>query len=350
MKKLFNLLLSSGLLVGVVATPCAAEEVREFIHDPSEFFHYDDRLIGYGSGTEGIPLRGIELVLEERLAEHYVPVFEEEIPEWIVTIQEWNPTNEFDAPAVYKDGRFIFYTVYDETDEEGVPHNIQDAIGVVENTGTPEAPQWKDLGIVVQSKGEELGKPRAMDPAVISTKGRLYLMFGSHAGGIYIAELDEATMKLKQAPEATSTAIQPERFVHLAQHMASMEEESEIEAGYLYEHDGHYYLFVNWGGCCSGVDSTYNVRIGRATNVLGPYYDKDGKDMAKGGGSLFVQAEGRYIGPGHIGILEFNEEEGIITYHYYDREDNGVAKLAVRELFWSDDGWPMLGEHLIEPN
>lgn len=31
-----------------------------------------------------------------------------------------------------------------------------------------------------------------------------------------------------------------------------------------------YYLFVNWGRCCRGVDSTYEIRIGRSKAIAGP--------------------------------------------------------------------------------
>ena len=71
--------------------------------------------------------------------------------------------------------------------------------------------------------------------------------------------------------------------------------------------------------------------------------------MRDGGGTLFLQRDGRYIGPGHVGIVEF-EAEQIITYHYYDGGDDGVSKLAARELFWNDKDWPELGDHLILPN
>src|SRR6266536_2777997 len=44
-----------------------------------------------------------------------------------------------------------------------------------------------------------------------------------------------------------------------------------IEASYLCRHDDFYYLFVNWGSCCAGPKSTYNIRIGRSQTVTGPY-------------------------------------------------------------------------------
>merc|ERR1712061_141269 len=65
---------------------------------------------------------------------------------------------------------------------------------------------------------------------------------------------------------------------------------TNIEAPYIYynaEQD-YYYLFVNWGTCCSGIDSTYNIRIGRSRNVEGPYEDQDGNRMLDAGGSSFM--------------------------------------------------------------
>ena len=83
------------------------------------------------------------------------------------------------------------------------------------------------------------------------------------------------------------------------------------------------------------------MRIGRSKNILGPYLDRKQKDMRVGGGTLFLERDRRYIGPGHEGIVEF-EEQQIITYHYYDGGDNGVSKLADRELFWNDKDLPEL--------
>ncbi len=43
---------------------------EEFVHDPSRFFLFDERLIGYSTGSNGIALKGLELVLQEELVEH----------------------------------------------------------------------------------------------------------------------------------------------------------------------------------------------------------------------------------------------------------------------------------------
>ena len=54
--------------------------------------------------------------------------------------------------------------------------------------------------------------------------------------------------------------------------------------------------------CCQGVNSTYNVRLGRSTSVSGPFVDESGVNLLSGGGSLFLSSEGNYIGPGQVGI------------------------------------------------
>jgi hypothetical protein len=71
-------------------------------------------------------------------------------------------------------------------------------------------------------------------------------------------------------------------------------------------HDGYYYLFVNHGSCCSGVNSTFHICVGRSRTVTGPYLDRYGDDLAQGGGTLFVAAAGRQIRPGHFGLLVEN--------------------------------------------
>jgi len=69
------------------------------------------------------------------------------------------------------------------------------------------------------------------------------------------------------------------------------EEFGWVEAAYVWpkvvNSIQYYYLFVNWGACCSGgVNSTYQIRVGRSsTNPLGPFNDKNGVDMMNGGGS-----------------------------------------------------------------
>jgi arabinan endo-1,5-alpha-L-arabinosidase len=185
---------------------------------------------------------------------------------------------------------------------------------------------WTDEGIVIQSgDGEDFN---AIDPAVTQDlDGNLWLAFGSFWSGIKLIQLDPATGK----------RIVPDSPIYsLAYH-------ESIEAPFICRHEGYYYLFVNWGLCCRGVNSTYNIRIGRSADITGPYFDKDGIDMLAGGGSLLLETQGRFIGPGHAGIFSQGDEHWL-SYHYYDGSRGGRATLAVRPLRWNSDGWPHLGE------
>lgn len=68
--------------------------------------------------------------------------------------------------------------------------------------------------------------------------------------------------------------------------------------------------------------------MARSTSVTGPYTNE----------RVFLpNHDGIIIGPGHIGY-----GEGKLTYHYYDGNDNGAAKLMVTTLGYRD-GWPVAG-------
>ena len=115
---------------------------------------------------------------------------------------------------------------------------------------------------------------------------------------------------------------------------------NSVEAACLTRHDKFYYLFLNWGQCCRGTNSTYEVRVGRATKVTGPYLDRTGDDLVNGGGTMFLETTGRFIGPGHIGILNEGATNWF-SYHYYDADTFGRSRLGLGQIHWTEDGWPV---------
>jgi hypothetical protein len=56
---------------------------------------------------------------------------------------------------------------------------------------------------------------------------------------------------------------------------------------------------------------------------------------------VLLEGSGRFIGPGHAGIFKENGTNWF-TFHYYDGNENGAAKLGLARLDWSADGWPVL--------
>ena len=112
--------------------------------------------------------------------------------------------------------------------------------------------------------------------------------------------------------------------------------------------DGWYYLLVTHGSCCAGANSSYNIRMGRAKKVTGPFLDNMGIDMLQGGGKLFVGSSGRHIGPGHFGLLDLGDGVQKFSCHYEaDLDRGGISVLDIRPLLWRD-GWPVAGENFTE--
>src|SRR5579863_8120270 len=196
----------------------------------------------------------------------------------------------------------------------------------------PDSPdyKWEEGGVVASSDGVE--DSNAIDPGVFldPNDGRLWLVYGSYFGYIRLVELDPKTGKrLQPASQPIDVAI-------------------NCEASDMIFHDGWYYLLATHGSCCRGADSGYNIRLGRARKVTGPYLDADGGDMIQGGGKLLIGSGGRVIGPGHFGLLDLGDGVQKFSMHWEaDLDRGGASVLDIRPLLWKD-GWPVAGENLKE--
>jgi len=226
------------------------------------------------------------------------------------------------APDIMKLGdRYILYYSVSSMGK------MTSAIGLATNpTLDPDdsAYHWTDQGFVVRTKDGD--GYNAIDPSVFhDSDGSLWLTFGSYWSGIKLIELDPKTGK----------RIDPDSK------MFSIAHNESIEASYLCKHDNYYYLFVNWGSCCAGPKSTYNIRIGRSQSVTGPYLDKAAVDMLHSGGSLFLATtNGPLIGPGHAGTLNAQGKDWFTSDFEGDLRMDGKATLAIMPLRWNTDGWP----------
>jgi len=187
--------------------------------------------------------------------------------------------------------------------------------------------KWIDEGVVVSSTPED--DWNAIDPnIVLDENGLPWLSFGSFWGGLKIVKIDPGTGKPK------------DQTVHS---IAARPVEKAIEASFIVRKNGYYYLFASWDRCCRGVKSDYKIVVGRSKGVTGPYVDRAGVDMIRGGGTLVLAGYDNIKGPGHNAVLMEGEKDWLV-HHYYDANRNGIATLQIRPLLWAVDGWPLAGE------
>ncbi len=199
-------------------------------------------------------------------------------------------------------------------------------IGLMTNTTLdPDDPDyaWVDQGEVIAS---EPGRTNwnAIDAGVIDVDGTPWMAFGSFWGGIQLVELTW--------PEGTLADPDAEP-VTIASRIGA---ENPIEAPYLFEHDGWYFLLVSRDKCCQGSESTYSIAVGRSRDVTGPYVDRDGREMTLDGGESLLSTRGDMVGPGGQSY-----SKGYLAFHWYDAADGGDFRLGIRELAWDEDGWPV---------
>lgn len=177
---------------------------------------------------------------------------------------------------------------------------------------------WRDEGLVVQSVASD--NFNAIDPDLFADKdGRLWLSYGSFWDGLRLTELDAATLR----------PIGETRFI--------ARRNAGPEAPTIVRHGDWIYLFASFDLCCRGVDSSYNIAVGRARSVQGPYLDRDGKALMADGGTQLLAGGARWKGPGHQDVAG-----DWLVHHAYDSERGGKPHLRIKRLSWSDDGWPVL--------
>jgi len=249
----------------------------------------------------------------------------------------WAPDISF-----YKGTYYLFYSV------SAFGKNTS-AIGVATNTTLhtdDPAYKWIDHGKVIQSIP---GKTNwnAIDPNLITDKdGTPYLVFGSFWDGLKLVKLNKDRLSIGEDFDKIPT-IATRRKVS-SENLPAVDGNpvdaggNAIEAPFIFKHDKYFYLFASIDYCCKGPKSTYKMIIGRSEKLKGPYLDKDGIAMNKGGGSILLAGDANWYGVGHNGVSTF---EGIdyIIFHGYDAADRGISKLRVEKLDWVD-GWPVVAK------
>ncbi|MDO4497456.1 MAG: arabinan endo-1,5-alpha-L-arabinosidase [Bacteroidales bacterium] len=195
---------------------------------------------------------------------------------------------------------------------------------------------WEDHGMVIQSvPGRDMWN--AIDPNIIfDEEGTPWMSFGSWWEGIKLVKMTSDLMALAEPQEWHTLSKRPRSFDFDEDNAG----DAPVEAPFIIEHDGYYYLFVSFDYCCRGTESTYKVVVGRSKKVTGPYLDKEGNRMDRDGGSIVVQGNEKWAGIGHNAAYTFEGKDYFVS-HAYDRKD-GQSYLFLREMKWDSEGWPIV--------
>ena len=205
--------------------------------------------------------------------------------------------------------------------------NFNSSIGYATNT-TLDANdpnyKWVDRGKVIDFRNGGEGV-NVIDPNLfVDENEKWWLLYGSYKAGLRMVELNPATGKLHNDTPSLTTLTT-----------------SLGEGVFLIKGHGYYYIFASRGKCCKGVESTYQVVIGRSENIEGPYLTKDGKSWANNDYSVFLAGDYDEPGRGHNG---FFTEGGVtyIVYHAYTRSADGASLLNIKPVYIDADGWPSM--------
>ncbi|MBO0979635.1 arabinan endo-1,5-alpha-L-arabinosidase [Microbacterium sp. SD291] len=310
-------LTTAAVLTGCGVVAAAAPELSGdvFVHDPA-YVQTDDGHFVYSTGNGQLGDGNIQIRRSDDGADwEYAGEVWASKPTWLADAVPG--VDNLWAPELYEHGGtwYLYYSASTFGSSDSV-------IALATNTTLdPDDPdyEWVDRGEVIASAGSDFN---AIDAGIVEdADGTPWMSFGSFSSGIRMVELEWPSGKRADAAEPLLLA---DRGLV----------ENAIEAPYIVAHEGWFYLFASRGFCCKGIDSTYEIIVGRSKSVTGPYLDADGGALLDDGGTVVLTSEGDAIGPGGQ-----SASAGMLAFHFYDGAADGVPTLGILPIAWRD-GWP----------
>lgn len=224
---------------------------------------------------------------------------------------------------------------------------------------------FENRGVAADTWGTDDTEPNAIDPHIVHSDGKSWLVYGSFFGGIYIKELDPAT-GLPPDGDARS------KGVCISKRAPDGAIDGPEGAAVIYVPEtGYFYLFQSYGW----LGDDYDIRAGRSRRVTGPYLDIKGRDLKEH--SMGVKLAGSYCfsssdpdvgrrgggwewggirGSGHgVPFYDPVSERYFFVHHFRDgasvnrtydsetqRASYEVHYMMIRPMFFIN-GWPVFG-------
>src|SRR5262245_44324186 len=281
----------------------------------------------------------------------------------------WSQNNDLWAPDVVRlaDGKFYFY--YDSCKGDAPLSAL--GVAVADTVTGP----YVDKQIILKSGMAGLSEdgvtnydarvhPNVIDPQTFfDHDGKLWMIYGSYSGGIFILAMDETTGL-------------PEPGQGYGKHLLGGNH-ARIEGAYVLYNPAtaFYYLFVSFGGLAA--NGGYNIRVARSQAPDGPYFDGAGTDMSTVignpnvlfddapiaphgmklmGNFQFANAAGEtgkqygYGSPGHnSAYFDGTLDKYFLIFHTRFPGRGEVHEVRVHEMFFNSAGWPVVAPFRYAP-
>lgn len=206
--------------------------------------------------------------------------------------------------------------------------------------------------------------PNAIDACTFyDENGDLWMVYGSYSGGIFIHKLNnDGTIDYTWNEDYYGKIIMGNYH-------------TPIEGPFIMYNpkNKYYYLFTSYGGLTA--NGGYNMRVARSKSPGGPYLDPAGNNMLDCKG-IVGQTMGRqnaaiekyglklmgnfefkpygketnsseiYMSPGHNSAY-YDKDTGksYLIFHTRFKETGEMHQVRVHEMFFNEDGWPVVAPH-----
>lgn len=191
--------------------------------------------------------------------------------------------------------------------------------------------------------------PNAIDPTVFyDADGKMWMVYGSWSGGIFLLEIDEKTGLVIHPKEDEKNGVDP----YFGKRLLGGGHKS-IEGPYILydEESGYYYLFVSYGSLTR--EGGYQMRVFRSKTVDGEYVDMNGAypgmwdDNAAYGlklsGNYYLPGLNKaYMATGHNSAFVDEDGKKYIVYHTRFDNEQEYHEPRVHQYFLNQDGWPCM--------
>ncbi|RZD21343.1 LamG-like jellyroll fold domain-containing protein [Pseudoalteromonas sp. MEBiC 03485] len=359
------------------------------VHDPS-VVKVDDTYYIFGShlaAAKSTDLLNWEMIssLSANEAVNESPLFDYNYTAEIAEGIEWTDgfTGNWAADVIQApNGKFWFYYNHCAQDNPDTPDVVDEVCWNRSYLGLAEADNiegpYKNKGIFLRSgyrseaeftaypldNGQTTWNgavdPNAIDPAAFyDADGKLWMVYGSYSGGIFVLAMDEET-GMPEAGQGYGKKLVGGDFRAMEGAFVMYSPESE-----------YYYLFFSVAGF--DLNGGYNIRVARSKTPDGPYFDNAGNDIAAigglevgeklMGGFEYTQELGEtapawgYQSPGHNSAY-YDEATGrhiLVTHTRFPQtstefpENTAAHQVRVHEMFINSLGWPMASPQRYVP-